>query len=235
MMLTFPRAGLFALLSLATLSVHAQDAATPACRAYVDGQWRTLGRGSLESCIKAVGQAVPAYNAQGFKFGAAGTEMLAADPHYYYRSQDGGRSWTPVGLKSAVKAVQDAAPLQAVALTPAAEAAARAAPAPTAIVAEPAAPAPSADAEPATTSAAAIPAPAAELELRTCNLHDNGAWQSRGALTLEACGNALDKTPDRYDEAGYKYAYWGKLFLAADAQSILRSDTGAEWTPLRPR
>jgi len=224
MMLTFPRAGLFALLSLATLSAPAQDAAAPACRAYVDGQWRTLGQGSLESCIKAVGQAVPAYNAQGFKFGAAGTEMLAADPHYYYRSQDGGRSWTPVGLKSAVKAVQDAAPLQAVALTPAAEAAARAVPAPTATVAEPVA-----------TDAAAVPAPAAELELRACNLHDNGAWQSRGALTLEACGNALDKTPDRYDEAGYKYAYWGKLSLAADAQSILRSDNGAEWTPLRPR
>lgn len=215
MMFILPRAGLLALLALASLSVHAQEAAAPLCRAHVDGQWRTLGRGSLESCIKAVDKAIPAPNAQGFKFGAAGMEMLAADAHYYYRSQDGGRSWSPLGLKTALKAVQDAAPLQVAALVVA----------------------PAAEAAPTTASApAAAPTPAAaEVELRTCNLHGDGAWQSQGALTLEACGNALDQTPDRYDEAGYKYAYWGKLSLAADAQNILRSDNGAEWTPLRPR
>lgn len=202
------RAGLSALLLLAAAAASAQPATLPACRAHVDGQWRGLGYGPTESCLKATEQAIPAYNAQGFKFGLSGTQMLALDAHYYYRSQDAGHSWTALGLKTALKAVVDAAPLQA-----------------SGTVAPP----------PAVADAVVAAASATAAELRPCNLFGNGSWQTLGELTLQACGDALDKTPNLYDEAGYKYAYWGALSLAADALNLLRSDNGADWIPLRPR
>lgn len=198
------RAALLALLSLASLSALAQEPPPALCRAHVDGQWQTLGRGSLESCLKAVDQAVIAYNNQGFKFGLAGRQMLAADANYFYRSEDSGRIWGAFGYRPAVKPVLEAAP-----------------------------PLLSATATPALAEA---PAPlAAAPELRTCSVYGVGAWKPEGELSLQACGDALDKTSNQYDANGYKYGYWGKLYLAADAQNLLHSDNGNDWTPLRPR
>jgi len=200
------RAALFALLSLSSLAAAAQDAPAALCRAYDNGQWQTLGRGSLESCLRAMDQAVPAFNSQGFKFGLAGRQLVAADNNYFYRSEDLGRSWSAFGYRGSVKAIlAAAAPLQPAALPVAA--------------------------------AEVLPPPSAvpQVEERSCSVYGEGAWKAVGNLPLPACGDALDRTPNQYDETGYKYGYWGKLYLAADARNILTSDNGENWTPLRPR
>lgn len=201
------RAALFALLSLSSLAAAAQEAPAALCRAYDNGQWQTLGRGSLESCLKAMDRAVLSFNSQGFKFGLAGRQLLSADNNYFYRSEDAGRSWSAFGYRAAVKPILDAAP----ALQPAAL--------PVAAVAE------------------VLPPPAAvqETEQRSCSVYGEGAWKTVGTLPLPSCGDALDKTPNQYDDTGYKYGYWGKLYLAADVKNILTSDNGEDWTPLRPR
>ncbi|MDM4769985.1 hypothetical protein [Solimonas sp. SE-A11] len=200
------RAALFALLSLSSLAAAAQDAPAALCRAYDNGQWQTLGRGSLESCLKAVDQSVLGYNSQGFKFGLAGRQLLAADNNYFYRSEDQGRSWSAFGYRGSVKAILDAAaPLQPVTL-----------PVATADVLQPSSPIP-------------------QVEERSCSVYGEGAWKTVGNLPLPACGDALDRAPNQYDDTGYKYGYWGKLYLAADAKNILTSDNGENWTPLRPR
>lgn len=199
------RAALLALLSLAALPAVAQEAPAALCRAYDNGQWQTLGRGSVESCLKAMDQSVLSYNSQGFKFGLAGGQLLAADNNYFYRSDDKGRAWSAFGYRPAVRAVLEAAPsLQPIELIS------------------------------GSTSVAAAAAPV-ESEQRSCSVYGEGAWKAIGDLSLPACGDALDKTADQYDDNGYKYGYWGKLFLAADAKNILTSDTGNDWTPLRPR
>lgn len=200
------RAALFALLSLSSLAAAAQEAPAALCRAYDNGQWQTLGRGSLESCLKAVDQSVLGFNSQGFKFGLAGRQLLAADNNYFYRSEDQGRSWSAFGYRDAVKAILDAAaPLQPATL-----------PVATAEVLQPS-------------------SPVLQVEERSCSVYGEGAWKAVGNLPLPACGDALDHTPNQYDDTGYKYGYWGKLYLAADAKNILTSDNGENWTPLRPR
>lgn len=200
------RAALFALLSLSSLAAAAQDAPAALCRAYDNGAWKTLGRGSLESCLKAVDKSLPGFNHQGFKFGLAGRQLLAADSNYFYRSEDAGRSWSAFGYRAAVKGILDAAaPLQSAELPVAA-----------AEVLPP---------------ASGVP----QAEERSCSVYGEGAWKAVGSLPLPACGDALDKTPNVYDDTGYKYGYWGKLYLAADAKNLLTSDNGQDWTPLRPR
>jgi hypothetical protein len=73
------------------------------------------------------------------------------------------------------------------------------------------------------------------VEQRSCSLFIDGAWQSGGAIPLQACIARLDATPDAYDSVGYKYAYWGALFLAADKDQLLRSDNGQDWKPVGAR
>ncbi len=243
------RAALFALLSLSSLDAAAQEAPAALCRAYDNGQWQTLGRGSLEACLKAVDRAVPGYNSQGFKFGLAGRQLLAADNNYFYRSEDQGRSWSAFGYRGSVKAILDAAaPLQP-ATRPVATAAAAAevlpppasAPqalsAPQAVVQQAEIPQPTTAPQAVVAQAAPVAQAAAipQAEERSCSVYGNGAWKSVGSLALPSCGDALDQTPNQYDETGYKYGYWGKLDLAADAKNILTSDNGENWTPLRPR
>lgn len=73
------------------------------------------------------------------------------------------------------------------------------------------------------------------VEQRSCSLFIDGGWQSGGSIPLQACIAQLDATPDAYDSVGYKYAYWGALFLAADKDQLLRSDNGQDWKPVGAR
>ncbi len=73
------------------------------------------------------------------------------------------------------------------------------------------------------------------VEQRSCSLFIDGSWQSGGSIPLQACIAQLDATPDTYDSVGYKYAYWGALYLAADKDQLLRSDDGKDWKPVGTR
>lgn len=241
------------LVGLAVTQVQAQ---APSCSAHVDGQWQPLDADSLMSCLASMDRSVPAYNAQGFKFGLWGRLLLSGDRYYFYSSRDGGRNWQAVGLKTEVAGTGEEAPAsQAAAAGPvvdavtqdaAAAATAEAEPMPApqvstgSVVSAPAqGPTQGADAQAtaplmtgesvAMAAAGPTPAPAPAGDRRSCSVHVGSNWERVANLTLEECAAELDKSPDDYDRNGFKYAYWSGIFLAADATEILKSADSRHW------
>lgn len=226
------RAGSVACLAIwlfcCTPLASAEETATDLCKAYVADQWDSLGSRSLTSCLETVERTVPDYNAQGFKFGLWGEVLVSADRYYFYRSEDGGKNWRAVGLKTEL-----AKPTET--LAPAAEPAPR--PDSAAVlsaVQEDATVAPKAAAEEPLTAKAPPPGPTEDR--RSCSVHTGKAWKLIANLTLQECAAKLDESPDNYDANGFKYAYWSGVFLAANASEILRSSSDTEsWEPMLER
>lgn len=215
-------------LSCIAATATAQDEAPKACKAYVSNQWSTLGTGSVASCLRGLDEAAGSYNAQGFKFGLWGTTLLSADRYYFYSSQDGGKNWQALGLKADLAQATEVAPRlggesRAAAVINAVEQDASVA-----------APPPAA----ATTTAAApaqrAPAPARE-DRRSCSVRVNDDWKVRPGLTLLECATELDRSPDSYDENGFKYAYWAGMFLAADRKEVMQSADSRRWESVMDR
>lgn len=206
----------------------AEDAATNLCKAYVADKWDSVGSRSLTSCLETVERTVPEYNAQGFKFGLWGEVLVSADRYYFYRSEDGGKNWRAVGLKTELTK-----PIETP--TPAAESATQPEPDSDAVlsaVQEDAAATPKAAAEaPVTAKAPTAPA----QDRRSCSVHTGKAWKLIANLTLQECAAKLDESPDSYDANGFKYAYWSGVFLAANASEVLKSSDSGAWEPLLER
>ncbi|MFP5304255.1 MAG: hypothetical protein ACLGI7_00340 [Gammaproteobacteria bacterium] len=209
----------------------AQQPDAQGCRGYDGAQWRPLAGDTLMSCLAAVDAAVSAHNAQGFKFGLWGRMLLSADRYYFYSSRDGGKNWQAVGLKSEVTKTTDAVPpppevdtnsvLAAVERDSTTSASAGTAAA--AQAAETPAAAAGAEAGVAVAAAAEAVVPDSTAERRACSVHVGSNWELVSNMTLEQCARELHSSPDRYDENGFKYAYWSGVFLAADAQEVLKS------------
>jgi hypothetical protein len=84
--------------------------------------------------------------------------------------------------------------------------------------------------------AAAEPAvPASTVERRACSVQVGSNWEVVSNLTLEQCAYELHSSPDRYDENGFKYAYWSGIYLAADAQEVLKSADSRNWERMLTR
>lgn len=237
---------------------HAQGDAPRDCKIFDGRQWQGLGTIGRTECLEGIEQWVGEYNAQGFKFGLWGSTMLSADRNYFYRSPDGGKNWEALGLKSdlSIRVAEPPEPeAQAESATVAvAESASESVqPAkPTATEAAPAydeswaadEPDESSTAAPVRvleenlpSTAAASPStpPATGFDRRSCSLGTSAAWDQIGILTLRECAQALDRSPDNYDELGFKYGYWNGVFLAANAREILSSTDSRSWQPLIPR
>lgn len=235
-------AGLGLWLCLSATPAAAQEPASDVCKGYIGGQWQTLGSGPMTACLKGIEQWVSEYNEQGFKFGLWGQTLLSADRYYFYQSPDGGKAWQAVGLKSELARETDAAPTlpgpggsdvvaavtrdAAGADAPTATAPATTAPEATAPAA--AAPAPAA-VEKQTAGAATPRSTASAGERRGCSLHTGREWKLIPNLTLEECAVELDRSPDTYDQNGFKYAYWSGVFLAANQQEVLKSAGSENW------
>ncbi|SFF55342.1 hypothetical protein SAMN04488120_10885 [Fontimonas thermophila] len=206
-------------LGLSATTTIAQEPATEVCKAYIAGEWQTLGSGSLDACLKGLEQWVSDYNEQGFKFSLWGQTLLSADRYYFYQSPDGGRSWQTIGLKSELARRLDAA---------------AALPGPGAgdVVAAIRRDADGAatDMTPAAVSAspAQTPRPAAS-DRRVCSVRQGKDWKRIPNLTLEECAVELDRSPDDYDSNGFKYAYWSGVFLAANRQDVFKSAGTDNW------
>jgi hypothetical protein len=235
------------LLPLTPAPAMAQDEGPRECKIYDGQSWRSVGSVAMMTCLEGIEQTVSQYNAQGFKFGMWGPTMLSTDRLYYYRSPDGGKNWQALGLQSELAA--------AIALPPVAEVppasgsrsdvvaavaddavpATDDTPAP---VQEPAPPRPAAPAlEPRSEVAAVIQpsaqvAAASSMDRRTCNVGTRAGWDQIGILTLRECAQALDRTPDDFDELGFKYGYWSGVFLAANRDEVLSSSDSRSWQPL---
>ncbi|MFA5941522.1 MAG: hypothetical protein WC809_19410 [Sinimarinibacterium sp.] len=228
----------------------AEQDGPPTCSGHVNGQWQPLEGDSMMSCFRRVDESVTEYNAQGFKFGLWGRTLLSADRYYFYSSADGGKNWQAVGLKteltrstenvppppaptgantSVETANESAATAETTspAQTPAAGEAAQNAPADTATETASVAPAASAPAPVVAERSAAQTLPAADR--RNCSIHAGSNWELIARLTLEECAQELDKSADRYDANGFKYAYWSGVFLAANATEVLKSSDSHKW------
>jgi hypothetical protein len=235
------------LLTLTSAPAMAQDEGPRECKIYDGQRWRSVGSVAMMTCLEGIEQTVPQYNAQGFKFGMWGPTMLSTDRLYYYRSPDGGKNWQALGLQSELAA--------AIALPPVVEAppasgsrsevvaaveddatpATAVTPAPVYEQAPPRSTAPAI--EPRSEVAAAAP-PSAQItaapsmDRRTCNVGTRAGWDQIGILTLRECAEALDRTPDDFDELGFKYGYWSGVFLAANRDEVLSSSDSRSWQPL---
>jgi hypothetical protein len=229
------RASSVACLALLLCSIaapsFAQQPDAQGCRGYDGAQWRPLAGDTLMSCLAAVDAAVSAYNAQGFKFGLWGQMLLSADRYYFYSSRDGGKNWQAVGLKSEVTKTTEAVPPPPEVDTNSVLAAVErdsTTSAPAAEAAENPAAVAGAQAGIAVAAAEAV-VPASTAERRACSVHVGSSWELVSNLTLEQCARELHGSPDRYDENGFKYAYWSGIFLAADAQEVLKSADSRSW------
>lgn len=240
------RASSVACLALLLCSIaapsFAQEPDAQGCRGYDGAQWRPLAGDTLMSCLAAVDAAVSTYDAQGFKFGLWGRMLLSADRYYFYTSRDGGKNWQAVGLKSEVTNTTDTASpppeVDANSVLAAVEQdSTTSPPAETRPGTEPAqSPAAAAGAEAGVAVAAAEPAvPASTEERHACSVQVGSNWEVVSNLTLEQCAYELHASPDRYDENGFKYAYWSGIYLAADAQEVLKSADSRNWERMLTR
>ncbi|MES0874601.1 hypothetical protein [Sinimarinibacterium thermocellulolyticum] len=231
---------LLGLLGLLAPPAQAEDGALRDCKIFDGRRWQGLGALTRAECLEGIEQGVGEYDAQGFKFGLWGATLLSADRTHFYRSDDGGKNWVALGLKAelSTRAAQAESATPEAADTAVAAANARADTSPSPAASEPLRPqAASIDAldPPASGPAAAATAPADVLDRRSCSLDQGSTWATVGILTLHECAQALDRSPDRYDELGYKYGYWNGVFLAANAREILSSTDSRSWQTLLPR
>ncbi len=93
------RALLAGALALSPLAAAAQDAADPAaCKLFRDGIWQVVGKTSMEDCLRQIAQTQAAPDESGLRFGYWGELPLAVGAAGIYRSDNGGRSWTPLAV-----------------------------------------------------------------------------------------------------------------------------------------
>ncbi|HUP91255.1 MAG TPA: hypothetical protein VM074_03335 [Solimonas sp.] len=180
------------------------------CRIHEQGQWQTLGTGSVTSCLKGIDRWVADYNPQGFKFGFWAQLMLAADRNYFYHSADGGKTWVAIGLKAQddVRRLTDQAPD-----LPGPRIATGGAPA-------------------RVDALKAMSMSFNPLDRKTCSVFANNAWENIADLNLEQCASELGRAFSGFDANGFKYGYWSGQFLAANRDEVFHSDDGTSWRPI---
>lgn len=227
------RTSLIRCLSLLCLGVAFQAPAQDlplSCQVHANDNWVTVGTTDQEGCLAAIESQVPAYNAQGFKFGLWGNTLLSADRHYFYQSGDQGATWAPLRLKvqqqqaaaapvgRGTRAIRHSASdvINSVAADAAAAGAAEVAMGPV-------------------TRQPAMPVQADDGTRAVCSLQAGGRWRKLVNLTLNACARELDRSPEPLDSNGFKYAYWNGVFLAANQNEVLKSRDRSNWEPVLRR
>lgn len=224
-------------------SVQAQEVPL-SCQVHANDAWLSVGTGNMDSCLASIESQVPAYNAQGFKFGLWGSTLLSADQHYFYQSADQGATWTPLRLKGVAAAPQPTyggAPA-AVAQQPQQQYTAPVAVqgGSSAVISAVAADASAATAvpmEPVSESVAPVQAApqTAGGARNACSLQIGGRWHKLVNLTLEACAQELSRSPQPLDSNGFKYGYWAGTFLAANQTEVLSSRDRTTWATVLRR
>lgn len=89
-------------LALSPLAVAAQaPAETSSCKLFRDGIWQVVGKATMDDCLKQIAQTPAAPDESGLRFGYWGELPLAVGAAGVYRSDNGGRSWTPLAVAPA--------------------------------------------------------------------------------------------------------------------------------------
>jgi hypothetical protein len=72
-------------------------------------------------------------------------------------------------------------------------------------------------------------------DTRPCTVRLNGDWRVIPNLSLQQCAAELARTPDIYDQNGFKFGYWSGIYLAADASEVLMSRDNQRWETVLQR
>ncbi len=93
-------------------------------------------------------------------------------------------------------------------------------------------------ATPAPTAAPVVLAtPVANPDYRACSIKVDGEWTLAGATSLIGCARSLRDGPGKFNEQGFKYGYWGQIYLLGSHESVMvKRSPNAEWEtlPLTP-
>ncbi len=71
--------------------------------------------------------------------------------------------------------------------------------------------------------------------LHSCNMRLGSRWEVVNNQTLQQCVALFDRSPDQFDNNGYKYGYWGGIYLAANRSEVLQSGNSRDWTTVLNR
>lgn len=71
--------------------------------------------------------------------------------------------------------------------------------------------------------------------VHSCNMRLGSRWEVINNRTLDQCIALFDSSPDQFDTNGYKYGYWGGIYLAANRSEVLQSTNSREWTTVLNR
>ncbi len=69
----------------------------------------------------------------------------------------------------------------------------------------------------------------------SCNMRLGSRWEVVNNQTLQQCITLFDRSPDQFDANGYKYGYWGGIYLAANRKEVLQSPDSRDWTTVLNR
>ncbi|MDP9141753.1 MAG: hypothetical protein M3O62_13280 [Pseudomonadota bacterium] len=78
-------------------------------------------------------------------------------------------------------------------------------------------------------------APQASEPRNSCNMRLGSLWEVVKNQTLQQCIALFDRSPDQFDANGYKFGYWGGIYLAADRKEVLQSTDSRDWTTVLTR
>ncbi|TJY62887.1 hypothetical protein E4T66_03980 [Sinimarinibacterium sp. CAU 1509] len=79
----------------------------------------------------------------------------------------------------------------------------------------------------------ALVSPIAAPDYRACSVKVDGEWSLSGATSLIGCARTLRDGPGGFNEQGYKFGYWGKIYLLGTREGVMvKRSPDAEWESL---
>lgn len=69
----------------------------------------------------------------------------------------------------------------------------------------------------------------------SCNMRIGSRWEVVPNQTLQQCISLFDRSPDQFDNNGFKYGYWSGVYLAANRKEVLQSNDSRDWVTVLNR
>lgn len=69
----------------------------------------------------------------------------------------------------------------------------------------------------------------------SCNMRIGARWEVVPNQTLQQCISLFDRSPDQFDNNGFKYGYWSGIYLAANRKEVLQSNDSRDWVTVLNR
>jgi hypothetical protein len=75
--------------------------------------------------------------------------------------------------------------------------------------------------------------PVTNPDYRACSIKIEGSWTLAGATSLSGCARKLRDGPGPFNEHGFKYGYWGQIYLLGTRDGVqIKRSMDADWEAL---